>query len=115
MAVGRLGATGITAPGEIPGVWICCGRAQAAAQPELPLHPPTPPAPAGSSSQPREEQLTPSRAHGILWMFVLLIVLRLSLCTRVLLRKITALKNSDPLLRAAAVEITALQCNPLVQ
>lgn len=46
MAVGRLGATGIRAPGEIPGVWICCGRAQAAAQPELPLHPPTPPAPA---------------------------------------------------------------------
>lgn len=84
-------------------------------QPELPLNPLTPPAPGGSSSQPREEQLTLSTARRMQWMLVLLIVLIFSLCTRVVHRKITSLKNSDPLVRAAAVEITALQCNPLVQ
>lgn len=109
MAVGRLGATGIRAPGEIPGF------GSAVEEPKLLLSLSCPCTHQHLLLQPREEQLTPSGAHGIPWMFVLLIVLMLSLCTRVLLRKITALKNSDPLLRAAAVEITALQCNPLVQ
>lgn len=62
---------------EFQGYCICtapvrgCRRAQTAAQRELPFNPPTPPAPRGSSSQPKEEQLTLSTAHGIRWMFVL--------------------------------------------